>query len=144
MVGTGLGAKHGILIKGGAALEVAHKITAIAFDKTGTLTYGKPAVTDTILVNMQEDQFYSVVGSAETGSEHPLATAIVKHAKEMGVHVGQPEDFKATAGKGMKCKVNGQDVIVGNRQWMQVNKVSYRRTSIFQRSTIFNREDTNK
>ncbi len=102
------------------ALEVTHKITGIAFDKTGTLTYGKPTVTDTILVNMREDQFYSIIESAETGSEHPLATAIVQHAKEMGASVVQPEDFKTIAGNGLKCRVNGQ---VGNRLWMYANQV---------------------
>lgn len=83
MVGTGVGAQNGILIKGGAALEISHKINGIVFDKTGTLTIGKPIVTDTLLfeytnqqnhlVTMATTEFYSLIGSAETGSEHPLA-----------------------------------------------------------------------
>ena len=74
MVGTGLGAKNGILIKGASALEMAHNLTGIVFDKTGTLTIGKPLVTNTLIFNkMNENDFYKLVASAESGSEHPLA-----------------------------------------------------------------------
>lgn len=85
MVGTGVGALNGILIKGGYTLETAHKISAILFDKTGTLTYGKPAVVNTVLFNpdLSEKEFYRFVGQAEKASEHPIANAIVQYAYDV-------------------------------------------------------------
>jgi Cu+-exporting ATPase len=139
MVGTGLGAKNGILIKGGEALEIAHGITGIVFDKTGTLTHGKPLVTNTVLFdssNTSENQrekeveFYKLIGSAETASEHPLGRAIVQHAKELlagatGVALSQPDNFQVTSGQGLSCTVDGHSVLVGNRKWMQTNSLTY-------------------
>lgn len=172
MVGTGVGAKNGILIKGGEALETAHKVSAIIFDKTGTLTHGKPVVTDTFIFqgtarilrfyiacakcvvdvvvlwlraeDVSEVQFYSIFGTAENGSEHPLGRAIVDHAVEVVDTVGgyatrrgarltaslpslqpltDPTDFKSVGGRGLSCRVNGRFVIIGNREWMADNEV---------------------
>jgi Cu+-exporting ATPase len=96
MVGTGIGAANGILIKGGAVLEIAHKISAIIFDKTGTLTYGRPNVTETRIFTkkMKESEVYRIVGSAEKGSEHPLAAAIVRFAEDQSLKLVNPEKFE--------------------------------------------------
>jgi Cu+-exporting ATPase len=86
MVGTGVGAKNGILIKGGAPLEMAHRITDLVFDKTGTLTRGRPLVSAVRFVDrsLQDDLgFWHMLGAAERGSEHPLASAIVRHAEKL-------------------------------------------------------------
>lgn len=125
MVGTGIGAKNGILIKGGEALETARKITAIAFDKTGTLTLGKPKVTDTIIVDasLSEIEFYSLIGSAENGSEHPLGRAIVNHSQELKTQIVDPTDFQSISGKGLQCKVKNHFILIGNRSWINDNNL---------------------
>lgn len=129
MVGTGVGAKLGILIKGGKALEAASKVKAVLFDKTGTLTRGKPVVTDThvIMKEIDETQFFMLIASAESGSEHPLARAVVNHAHEKLNIINllsQPRDFIAAAGQGLRCNVNDRVVLIGNRGWMRANNVS--------------------
>ena len=86
MVGTGVGAKLGVLIKGGEPLEMAHHITAIIFDKTGTLTVGKPTITDVRLFGVQMDFVMGLAASAELGSEHPLGAAIVRYAQSRNVN----------------------------------------------------------
>lgn len=128
MVATGVGAKLGILIKGGKALEAASKVKAVLFDKTGTLTRGKPVVTDTRVVSaspLDEKTFYALVGAAESGSEHPLARAIVNHAKETLFieQLSQPREFVATAGQGLRCSVGEHVVMIGNRTWMRTCSV---------------------
>lgn len=127
MVATGVGAKLGILIKGGKALEAASKVKAVLFDKTGTLTRGKPVVTDTRIVSTSLDEmgFYALIGAAESGSEHPLARAIVNHSKErLSIEkLSQPRDFVATAGQGLRCYVGEHDIMIGNRGWMRACNV---------------------
>ncbi|MCK4848244.1 MAG: heavy metal translocating P-type ATPase, partial [Candidatus Heimdallarchaeota archaeon] len=117
MVGTGKGAEQGILIKSAESLEAAQKIDAIIFDKTGTLTMGKPQVTDIIVLkeNFNEEDILKWVGSAERGSEHPLAQAIIETANRKGVKLLDPKDFEAIAGKGIRVRINGSIVTVGNR-----------------------------
>ncbi|MEM7799247.1 MAG: heavy metal translocating P-type ATPase [Chloroflexota bacterium] len=131
MVGVGKGAENGILFKNSAALEQAHQVTAVVLDKTGTVTVGKPMVTDVItddstLIN--KDSTYSVdspssvirlAASAELGSEHPLAKAIVRHAEEAGLSLSQPERFKAITGHGLSAQVDGQNVLIGNLRLME-------------------------
>lgn len=127
MVGSGLGAKNGILIKGGEALETARNVTAIVFDKTGTLTKGHPEVTDSLLFakNLSESDFYQLIGSAETASEHPLGKAIVRHVKNIqNIPFLEVVDFEAVAGQGLKCTVDGSAILVGNRKWMLTNKLT--------------------
>ncbi|CAN6268842.1 unnamed protein product [Urochloa humidicola] len=123
MVATGVGASKGVLIKGGQALESAHKVDCIVFDKTGTLTSGKPVVVNTrLLKNMVLREFYDYVAAAEDNSEHPLAKAIVEHAKKLHSEENHiwPEarDFISVPGHGVKAKVNDKIVIVGNKSFM--------------------------
>ncbi|CAN6276553.1 unnamed protein product [Urochloa humidicola] len=123
MVATGVGASKGILIKGGQALESAHKVDCIVFDKTGTLTIGKPIVVNTrLLKNMVLREFYDYVAAAEDNSEHPLAKAIVEHAKKLHSeenHIWpEAKDFISVPGHGVKAKVNDKVVIVGNKSFM--------------------------
>ncbi|MHA1236058.1 MAG: heavy metal translocating P-type ATPase [Candidatus Hodarchaeales archaeon] len=117
MVGTGKGAEQGILIKNAESLEAAQKIDAIIFDKTGTLTMGKPQVTDIVVLNekFNEEDILKWVGSAERGSEHPLAQAIIETANQRGIKLLEPKDFEAIVGKGIRVRINGSIVTVGNR-----------------------------
>jgi len=116
MVGTGRGAEHGILIKGGEALETAHKLTAIILDKTGTITQGKPALTDVrALPGIAEADLVRLAASAERRSEHPLAAAIVQGAKARGLTLAEPTAFKAVVGNGIEATVDGRPVLVGKR-----------------------------
>jgi Cu+-exporting ATPase len=121
MVGTGVGATHGVLIKGGAVLQKSKDVNVILFDKTGTLTYGRPVVTETILFDKVTglQEFYSLIGAAESGSEHPLARAVVAEANKMGVqNLEEPVDFQAKSGHGLTCKVGGDELCIGNRRMM--------------------------
>ena len=126
MVGTGRGAKMGILIKGGEALERAEKIDTIVFDKTGTLTFGKPEVADVLLApatKLDADQLLSLAGSLEKGSEHPLAQAVVTEAKRRGQKLKTPVDFHALPGFGVEGKVDNQKVLLGNKRLMVENQI---------------------
>ncbi|CAD6262754.1 unnamed protein product [Miscanthus lutarioriparius] len=123
MVATGVGASQGVLIKGGQALESAQKVDCIVFDKTGTLTVGKPVVVNTRLFkNMVLREFFDYVAAAEDNSEHPLAKAIVEHAKKFHSEENHiwPEarDFISVPGHGVKAKVFDKSVIVGNKSFM--------------------------
>lgn len=119
MVGTGKGAEHGILIKGGEPLEATSHINAVVFDKTGTLTKGKPEVTDIIsLSDMDDEDVLSVAGSLEKTSEHPLAESIYEHAKEEGVAMSDAENFRAIPGHGVAGEINGIEYFLGNRKLM--------------------------
>ncbi|HEX2837374.1 MAG TPA: heavy metal translocating P-type ATPase [Phycisphaerales bacterium] len=116
MVGTGRGAQKGILIKGGEALETAHKLTAIVLDKTGTITHGKPAVTDVITAlggHLDERELLQLAASAEQHSEHPLAAAIVREAAVRGLPLTEPMGFQAVVGHGVEASVDGRVVLVG-------------------------------
>ena len=125
MVGTGKGAERGILIKSAEALEAAHKINTIVFDKTGTLTQGKPHVTDIeSLSNEDPDTLLQVVASAEKGSEHPLAHAIIESAKNKSLTLDDPKDFEAVPGKGIRARINGDIILVGNRQLFTTENIS--------------------
>ena len=117
MVGTGKGAEHGILVKGGEPLEAACKINAIVFDKTGTLTKGKPEVTDVEdFGELDEDEVLRIAASLEKQSEHPLAEAIYKYAEEEGVTFAEVKDFKAIPGHGVQGKVGKDLYYFGNRK----------------------------
>ena len=116
MVGTGRGAEKGILIKGGEALETAHKLTAIVLDKTGTITHGKPAVTDVIPAagtGIDAPELLRLAASAEQHSEHPLAAAIVREAVARGVQLTEPNQFQAVVGHGVEATVDGKRLLVG-------------------------------
>ena len=117
MVGTGKGAEHGVLIKGGEPLEAACKVKAIVFDKTGTLTKGKPEVTDIVGAELSdENKIISITASLEKLSEHPLAEAIVKYAEEEKIVLPEASNFKAIPGHGVEGKVGGKKYYFGNRK----------------------------
>jgi len=119
LVGTSKGAQNGILIKGGDYLEIAHKITAIIFDKTGTLTVGKPSVTDvTPYGKYDANTVLTFAASVERGSEHPLAEAIEKEASSRSLQLLDTFEFEAIPGKGVKARVQGKEVLLGNRKLM--------------------------
>ncbi len=117
MVGTGVGAEHGILVKGGEPLESASKINTIVFDKTGTITKGKPEVTDIEdLSELDEDEVLVISASLEKQSEHPLAEAIYSYAQEEGAALKEVERFAAIPGHGVKGVIEGQEYYFGNRK----------------------------
>lgn len=123
MVGTGKGAENGVLIKGGEALELTHKLKTIVFDKTGTITEGKPRVTDIITKGYEKDEILVLAASAEKGSEHPLGEAIVKGAEEKNLNLKVLESFKAIPGQGIEVMIEGRKVFLGNKKLMENNKV---------------------
>ncbi len=116
MVATGRGAQRGILIKGGEALETAHKLSAIILDKTGTLTLGRPALTDVrVLPGFLEADLVRFAASAERRSEHPLAAAMVDGAKARGITLADPIAFRAVVGHGIEATVDRHAILVGKR-----------------------------
>lgn len=124
MVGTGKGAEHGILIKGGEALETAHKIRAIVFDKTGTLTHGKPVVTEyEPFGSFDSSELFQLAAALEKSSEHPLAEAIVARASELGLELAGVTGFSAIPGHGVEGSVGGRRVVLGNRKLMVRERV---------------------
>ena len=124
MVGTGKGAELGILIKSGEALEVAHSIHTVVLDKTGTLTEGKPVLTDIVAYEqIEEEKLLYLAASAEKGSEHPVARAIVDGAAAKGLSPEDPQSFKAVPGRGIDAVVGGKRVLAGNVKLMEENGV---------------------
>jgi len=116
MVGTGRGAERGILIKGGEALETAHKLSVIVLDKTGTITEGKPALTDVVPAagsGVSEPELLRLAASAEKNSEHPLAAAIVRGAVDRGLLLAEPVAFRAVVGHGVEATIDGKAVLIG-------------------------------
>ena len=117
MVGTGKGAEHGILIKGGEPLEAACKVKVVVFDKTGTLTKGKPEVTDIVSAGLSdEEEIMSLAASLEKLSEHPLAEAIVKYAEEEAIALDEVNDFRAIPGHGVEGVIGHTKYYLGNRK----------------------------
>ncbi|MCS7197912.1 MAG: heavy metal translocating P-type ATPase [Candidatus Bipolaricaulota bacterium] len=124
MVGMGKGAEHGILIRGGDALETAHKLTTIILDKTGTLTKGRPQVTDIMTIpGVSAEQFVQLAASVEQVSEHPLGEAIVKYAQEKQLTLEEAREFAAIPGHGIRAHLNGHQVLVGNLKLMRDENV---------------------
>lgn len=141
MVGTGKGAEHGILIRSGESLETAHKIRTIVFDKTGTLTKGEPEVTDVISAERRAPsalrggaptraeperrlEILRLAASLERGSEHPLGEAVVNRAKGEGIALSEVEGFEAIPGHGVRGKVDGHAVLLGNAKLMQESGIT--------------------
>lgn len=119
MVGTGRGAEMGILFKNSESLENAHRLQVVTLDKTGTITQGEPAVTDIIpLSSFTRDELLRLVASAERGSEHPLAEAIVKAAKSSGIALVQPEGFASDSGRGIQASIEGHSIKVGSPRYV--------------------------
>lgn len=127
MVGTGRGAENGILIKGGEALEKAHKLDTIVFDKTGTLTEGTPKLTDLIAApGHEEKEVLFIAATAEKGSEHPLGEAIVKGAEERGISLGKADRFHSLPGKGIEAYFEEKRILLGTRKLMEENGVPFK------------------
>jgi Cu+-exporting ATPase len=125
MMGSGKGAENGILYKGGEHIEIASKVNAIVFDKTGTLTEGKPSVTDIIALDQIDNhELLRLAAIAESGSEHPLAQAVIARAKKEGIKVVSPDSFEAVAGHGLQAVYSNQKIMIGNRKMMYDNKMS--------------------
>lgn len=124
MVGTGKGAEHGILIKDAESLEVAGKIKTVIFDKTGTLTKGEPEVTDVLSHNgFSDEQVVQIASSLEKGSEHPLASAILKYAEEKNIEAKKIDNFKAVAGHGITGEVGEKKLYLGNKRLMDKENI---------------------
>ncbi|MBR2916355.1 MAG: cadmium-translocating P-type ATPase [Clostridia bacterium] len=123
MVGTGLGAENGILIKGGEELERASNINTIVFDKTGTITKGEPSVRSVICLSGEETDLIRLTASAEKLSEHPLGEAIVHYALSKGLSLYEVENFTAHQGKGISASVSGRKLIIGNARLMNENNI---------------------
>ncbi len=122
MVGTGLGAKNGILFKNASALEDATKLDVIIFDKTGTLTMGQPEVVDMVLAaGATEEQSLATAAAVEAGSDHPLAQAILRRAGE--IKTAKATGFKNVEGKGAQADVEGKPILLGNKLLMTENKI---------------------
>ncbi|HYG79088.1 MAG TPA: heavy metal translocating P-type ATPase [Pyrinomonadaceae bacterium] len=120
MVGVGKAAEHGVLIRNGEALETASRLTTVVLDKTGTLTKGKPELVDVLpLGRVAARELLELAAAADRRSEHPLAEAIVRGARERGLEVGEPESFNAVPGHGVEATVGGRRVLVGNRKLME-------------------------
>ncbi len=126
MVGTGLGADHGILFKDAEALEGPAHLDAVVFDKTGTLTVGEPQVVELAVAGnpVSEEDLLRLSAAAEGGSEHPLAEAILKSADERGVNDAKAVGFEAIPGHGLRAQVDGRSVLIGNRRLMDREEIS--------------------
>ena len=118
MVGSGKGAGMGVLFRNSEALETAHRLTTLMFDKTGTITLGKPVLTDWIPFGPDSNQDFSLVVSAESGSEHPLSRAIVNGGKERDIKFPEPEKFEAITGHGIIAQIEGHSVRIGSVKWI--------------------------
>lgn len=126
MVGVGKAAEAGVLIRNGEALQSASKITAMVLDKTGTITAGAPSITDIIITDKaySEKELLTLAASIESGSEHPLAEAIVDSALEQGIALESVSDFHAITGQGVQANIKGQQLLFGNQKLMLSNKVA--------------------
>jgi Cu+-exporting ATPase len=127
MVGVGKAAEHGVLIRNGEALESASKLRTVVLDKTGTLTKGRPELTDVLpLAGFNEEELLQLAAAADRRSEHPLAEAIVRGARERGVEFGEPERFEALPGHGVEATIAGRVVLVGNRRLLERGGVPFK------------------
>jgi Cu+-exporting ATPase len=126
MVGTGRGARAGVLIKNAEALEILEKVDTLVFDKTGTLTEGKPTVESVVVASVgSETELVRLAASLEQGSEHPLGSAIVAAARENNIPMAGVSDFQSQPGLGISGKVDGRTVAVGNEQFFQQKSISF-------------------
>ncbi|NLC54106.1 MAG: copper-translocating P-type ATPase [Firmicutes bacterium] len=125
MVGTGLGAENGILIKGGEYLEMAYKLNAVVLDKTGTITKGQPEVTDLLSLGAREDkQILRLAAIAEKNSEHPLGVTIYEKGKAEYGNLPDPDQFEAIPGHGIRAVVDQQEIYIGTRKLMMENGIA--------------------
>lgn len=136
MVGTGLGAKRGVLFKNATALETSARIDTVVMDKTGTLTRGEPEVTDVVADGIDEHELLGLVAAVEKESEHPLAAAIVRYATERGVTAPVLTGFRNVPGHGATATVAGRRVTVGNRALMVEEDIDVPATLMFRRDEL--------
>ncbi len=122
-VGIGRSAELGVLIKNGEALEISEKLTTIIFDKTGTLTKGMPEVTDVVTTGMDERELLKIAANVEHNSQHPLAEAVVHKAQEDGLEFEEARGFDTVEGKGVKALVDGKEVLIGNRVFLDEKNI---------------------
>ncbi len=126
MVGTGLGAKHGVLFSDAAAMEKMRQIDTLVVDKTGTLTIGRPGVSAVLPADgWTEQQVLHYAGSANRSSEHPIARAVTTAAERAGVRLAEPEAFEAAPGSGVRATIDGRAVVVGNMAMMHQDDISH-------------------
>jgi Cu+-exporting ATPase len=124
MAGTGVAARHGILIKDAQALELAHRVDTVAFDKTGTLTLGQPRlVAFAVAPGLDEAAQLAAAASLQSGSEHPLARAVVNAARERGIAIADPDSVRAVAGRGTEGEVGNRSYLIGSLRWLEELKV---------------------
>jgi Cu+-exporting ATPase len=123
MVGTGLAARHGILIKDAETLEIAHEVKTMAFDKTGTLTEGRPTLNDIYAVDQNHLRLLQLAAAVQFGSEHPLARSVVAQAKAEGLKVEPARNTRIVAGKGIAGEVSGYELIIGTARYLESHKV---------------------
>jgi Cu+-exporting ATPase len=120
MAGTGVAAQHGVLIKDAQALELAHKVDTVAFDKTGTLTAGQPRLVGFVAVpGTDRAQALAVAASLQSGSEHPLARAVVAAAREQGLAIAQPDSVRSVAGRGTEGEIGVVSYLIGSLRWLE-------------------------
>jgi len=128
MVGTGVGAQRGILIKNGEILQSAGKLTAVVLDKTGTITMGKPEMQELISLGedseSRRDELLVIAASLEQNSEHPLARAVVMAAEDKNIDLLAVDNFKAVPGKGIKASLNSREYLIGTEKYLSENKIS--------------------
>ena len=123
MVASGKGAKNGILIKSGEALESTHKVSVVVLDKTGTITVGKPAVTDIVCYDIAEEELLTLGASAEKYSEHPLGEAVLKEANDRKLDLKEIKDFEAIVGKGISGKIDEKNILIGNKKLFEEKNI---------------------
>lgn len=124
MVGVGKAAEAGVLIRNGEALQTASKVSAMILDKTGTITLGSPKVTDVLVASEYDEQtVLQLAATLESGSEHPLAQAIVESARERGIETTKVSNFNAIAGHGVEAKVDGKSLLFGNEKLLRERQI---------------------
>ncbi|MFP4705690.1 MAG: heavy metal translocating P-type ATPase, partial [Spirochaetaceae bacterium] len=140
MVGSGMGAQNGVLIRKGAAIQTLKDVSTIVLDKTGTITEGRPRVTDVVAADGQDPsaagEVLAAAASAEAGSEHPLGRAVLSHAREQGVNVVQAREFEAITGHGIRASVDGAEVLVGTAHLLAQHDVELPAELVERKSTL--------
>lgn len=123
MAGSGRATFFGVLFKGAEFLEITQSVNVVLLDKTGTVTNGKPEITDLVIVGIEDENFYSYIGSTEKKSEHPLAEAIVKNFNKKEVKFKETTEFTSISGHGVRARIDNKEILVGNRKLMERYKV---------------------
>ncbi len=132
MVGTGLGASNGILVKNALSLEKLEKTDTIVFDKTGTITYGKPEVTGVYSFNNHpNEKLLKIAASVESKSEHPIAKAIVSYAEQNSIELIDVKSFKSFTGFGIKAEIGDEEILIGSKKFLDESNIRYKDDSHF-------------